>query len=257
MSMPIAGEGEGAAISLAEWRDASLFLDFDGTLVELAERPEHVRLDPAVLATLGQLQQFLGGRLALVSGRPIAQLDAMLAPLQLPLAGVHGMERRGIDGVLRRTTPPDLTAVRAAAAQLTAAHPKLWMEEKFGALALHYRQAPELGPLVDAAMAKAVRRSPGTTLLKGKMVAEIKPDGIDKGRAVQAFLQEPPFAGHRAVFAGDDITDEAGFAMVQALGGAGIKIGAGPSVARYRIATPSALHWALDELLDVLSRRDE
>jgi len=257
MSMSIAGAGEGAAIDLAAWRDASLFLDFDGTLVELAERPEQVKLDPAVLATLGRLQRLLHGRLALVSGRPIAQLDAMLAPLRLPLAGVHGMERRGIDGALQRTTPPDLTVVRAAAAQLTAAHPQLWMEEKFGALALHYRQAPDLGPLVDAALLEAVRRSPGTTLLKGKMVAEIKPDGIDKGSAVQAFLQEPPFAGHRAVFAGDDITDEAGFAMVQALGGAGIKIGAGPSVARYRIASPAALHGALDNLLDVLSRRDE
>ncbi len=240
---------------LAAWRDASLFLDFDGTLVELAERPEQVQLAPAVLATLASLQQLLGGRLALVSGRPIAQLDAMLSPLLLPLAGVHGLERRGFDGVLHRIAPPDLTAVRTAAHALAALHPGLWVEEKFGALALHYRQAPALGPLCDAAMAEAVRQSPGTVLLQGKMVAEIKPAGIDKGSAVCAFLAEVPFAGHAAVFAGDDVTDEAGFAMVQALGGIGIKVGPGPTVAQLRIASPAALHDLLQQLLDVLSRR--
>ena len=240
---------------LADWRDASLFLDFDGTLVELAERPEQVRLDPAVLATLGRLQQCLGGRLALVSGRPIVQLDAMLAPLRLPLAGVHGLERRSADGSLHRHTPPDLGSVRDAAAQLAGQHPGLWVEEKFGALAVHYRQAPALGPLVDAAMAEAVQRCPGTTLLKGKMVAEIKPAGVDKGSAVCAFLGEAPFAGHSAVFAGDDVTDEAGFAMVQALGGAGIKVGPGPTAARYRITSPADLHRMLAALLDEQSRR--
>ena len=234
----------------------SLFLDFDGTLVELAERPEQVLVAPPLLATLAALQQLLQGRLALISGRPIGQIDSMLAPLLLPVAGVHGLERRGFDGVLRQAPVPDMSCVLAAATALAARYPLLWVEHKYGALAVHYRQAPELGPLVDSTMFAAVRACPGTVLLQGKMVAEIKPAGIDKGTAISAFLDEPPFAGYRAVFAGDDVTDEAGFFTVQQAGGVGIKIGAGPSIAHSRIDSPGALYAALDQLVFTLSRRN-
>lgn len=235
----------------------ALFLDFDGTLVELVARPELVALAPALQRTIARLQQLLDGRLALVSGRPVAQIDALLAPLCLPVAGVHGLERRGVDGVLRRAAIPDMASVLAAASALAAAHAGLWVEQKYGALALHYRQAPQLGLLCEATMRAAVLACPGTVLLHGKMVAEIKPAGIDKGTAIAAFLAEPPFAGHLAVFAGDDMTDEAGFALVQQGGGVGIKVGAGPSIARYRLDSPAALARSLAQLVQTLSRRTD
>lgn len=238
-------------------RDHGLFLDFDGTLVELAARPEQVQLAAPLLATLARLAELLEGRLAVISGRPISQLDALLAPLRLPVAGTHGLERRTADGVLHFGALPELGPARAAAQALVARHPALWLEEKPGALALHYRQAPALGPLCDRSMAAALRLCSGAVLLKGKMVAEIKPAGVDKGSAIRAFLDEPPFQGHLALFAGDDMTDEAGFDMVQQGGGAGIKVGAGPSIAQFRIDGPAALAAALEHAVHMLSRRDE
>lgn len=239
------------------WLEMGLFLDFDGTLVELAERPEQVRVAPAMLATLARLQELLNGKLAVVSGRPISQLDAMLHPLILPAAGVHGLERRGADGILRQAPLPDLWVVRQAALELAGRHEGLWVEEKTGALALHYRQAPDLGAQCRATLARALELSHdhGLVLLEGKMVIEVKPAGIDKGTAVRSFLAEAPFAGHAALFAGDDITDEAGFDMVQQLGGAGVKVGAGASIAQFRIDGPGALLAALDQVVQTLSRR--
>jgi len=223
----------------------ALFLDFDGTLVDIAARPEQVVVLPHMLAALAALQVRLEGRLAVVSGRPVAELDALLAPLRLPTAGVHGMERRGADGVLRRLAPPPFDAVRAAAQELTARHPSLWVEEKHGALGLHYRQAPELEEACRAALRDAIRYSPELLLMEGKMIMEVKAAGIGKGTAIRDFLAEAPFAGHRAVFAGDDTTDEAGFDYVQGIGGAGIKVGPGPSVAHHRIGSAQALRAAL------------
>lgn len=245
----------GAPFHRLSWLDHGLFLDFDGTLVELAERPEQVCVPAPLLAALGQLEGLLGGKLAVISGRPIAQIDALLAPLKLAAAGVHGLERRGADGQVRQAAAPDLAVVRAAAQGLAEAHPEIWIEEKYGALAVHYRQAPQLGALCIEVMEQAVANCPGTVLLKGKMVAEIKPAGIDKGTAIRAFLDEAPFAGHMALFAGDDMTDEAGFDMVQQRGGAGIKVGAGPSVAQFRIDGPGALLAALEQAVHTLSRR--
>ncbi|MDB5962883.1 MAG: otsB [Massilia sp.] len=250
------GAADGGPFTLLGWPDYSLFVDFDGTLVELAARPEQVLVTAQLVATLARLQELLGGRLAVVSGRPIAQIDTMLFPLLLPVAGVHGLERRGADGIVRQAPIPDMSPVLAAAQLLAASHPGLWVEQKYGALAVHYRQAPALGRLVDAVMLDAVGNCPGTILLKGKMVTEIKPAGIDKGTAVRDFLNELPFAGHLAIFAGDDVTDEAGFAMVQQAGGAGIKVGPGPSIAEYRIDSPAALYTALDQVVHTLSRRN-
>lgn len=253
--------GDGGSVAapwgLLEDDGHALFLDFDGTLVELAERPELVTVAASLPVTLGRLQLLLHGKLALVSGRPIAQIDALLAPLVLPVAGVHGLERRGLDGQLLRAGIPDLAVALAAANTLAAHYPQLWVELKYGALALHYRQAPELGPLCLATMLAAVQACPGSVLLPGKMVVEIKPAAVDKGTAIAAFLAEAPFAGQRAVFVGDDLTDEAGFAMAQLGGGAGIKVGPGPTIARYRIDHPAALALALAQLASTLSRRTD
>jgi trehalose 6-phosphate phosphatase len=95
-------------------------------------------------------------------------------------------------------------------------------------------------------MQEAVDESPGLTLLRGKMVAEAKPGGASKGRAIEDFLGEAPFAGRTPIFIGDDVTDEAGFSTVQRLGGIGVKIGEGPSAAARRVSDPTALRRELE-----------
>ena len=224
----------------------ALFLDFDGTMVDIAPEPHAVHVPQSLLASLKVAHAWLGGAVAVISGRPIAQIDAFLDPLQLPAAGVHGAERRGADGHLVLLSTHPLERVERAARLLAASHPGLLVENKRGSLALHYRQAPQLESMVLQAMQQAVDDSPGLTLLRGKMVAEAKPGGVSKGRAIEEFLREPPFAGRTPVFIGDDVTDEAGFTAVQRLGGIGIKVGAGPTAAARRLADPSALRRELE-----------
>jgi len=235
--------------------DDALFLDLDGTLIDLAPTPDAVCVAPGLIDVLQGLRQQLDGRLAVVSGRPLEQIDALLAPLVLPAAGVHGMQRRGADGVLSNAPLPGLSEARACADALAAAYPGVWVEEKYGALAVHYRQAPDAGPLCKAALADVIRATPELLLMEGKMIVEVKVAGVDKGTAIRDFLASIPFAGHRPVFIGDDTTDEAGFAIVQAGGGIAIKVGTGPTVARHRIASPPALRAALAQLLDHLIQR--
>ncbi|AKJ32208.1 trehalose phosphatase [Caldimonas brevitalea] len=224
--------------------NTALFLDFDGTLADLAPRPDAVHVPTSLIDTLLLLQQVLQGALAIVSGRPIAQLDALLAPLRAPAAGVHGVERRSADGYVWHLAAPSLDRVEATARALQAEVPALLIERKPGAVALHYRQAPELAQHCFDAMSAAVRESSGLTLLHGKMVLEVKPAIATKGHAIQAYLREPPFLGRRPLFAGDDVTDEAGFQAVQAEGGETIKVGEGETVASHRMADPGSLrHW--------------
>lgn len=224
----------------------ALFLDFDGTMVDIAPQPHSVEVPGPLIAMLGELNTYLGGAVAVISGRPITQLDAFLAPLRLPVAGVHGAERRGADGRVHLLDTHPLDLVEAAARDLAAHHPRLIVENKRGSLALHYRQAPELEALCLRTMQEAVDASPGLTLLRGKMVAEAKPGGSSKGHAIEHFLAEPPFAGRTPVFIGDDITDEAGFSTVQRLGGLGIKVGDGATVASRRVPDPAALRGELE-----------
>jgi trehalose 6-phosphate phosphatase len=217
----------------------AVFLDFDGTLVDIAPQPEAVIVPPALAATLEQLHRYLGGALALISGRPITQIDAFLKPLALPAAGVHGAERRGVDGTVTLLSTHPLERVEAGALALAREDSRLRVETKRGSVALHYRQAPEREADCIAAMQAAVEQSPGLTLLRGKMVVEAKPGGASKGAAIEAFMAEPPFAGRTPVFVGDDITDEVGFATVQRMKGLGVKVGEGATVAWQRIATPA------------------
>jgi trehalose 6-phosphate phosphatase len=224
----------------------ALFFDFDGTLVDLAPQPEAVIVPPQLVSTLRALTGCLGGAVAVISGRPIAQIDQFFAPLRLPAAGVHGAERRGADGVLSLLNTHSLERVRTTAEALAARHSALRVEYKRGSIALHYRQAPELEQLCHEAMQAAVTESPGLSLLRGKMVFEAKPGAASKGRAIEAFLLEEPFAGRTPVFVGDDVTDEAGFAVVQNRGGLGVKVGAGASEARHRLDSPATLLRELD-----------
>jgi trehalose 6-phosphate phosphatase len=223
----------------------AVFLDFDGTLVDIAPQPEAVVVPPALVATLEQLHTWLGGALALISGRPIEQIDAFLKPLILPAAGVHGAERRTGDGKLTLLNTHPLELVEAAALDLAKTDPHLRVEVKRGSVALHYRQAPEREAECIDVMQRAVENSPGLTLLRGKMVAEAKPGGASKGAAIEAFMAEAPFAGRTPVFVGDDITDEVGFATVQRLKGLGVKVGEGSTVAWERIESPAVFRQQL------------
>lgn len=219
----------------------ALFLDFDGTLAAIAPRPDAVVVGGWVVPTLERLRSALGGALALVSGRPLTELDAFVAPLRLSAAGVHGVERRDAAGRLQVQQAVLPTEVLAVAEQLAARHPQLVLERKPAALALHYRAVPAMEEVCVRTLQAAVRPHAGWMVLLGKCVAEVKPRGASKSQAVRAFLSEHPFTGRRPVFVGDDATDEDGFAAVQSLGGVGVKVGPGPSVARHRLADPEAV----------------
>jgi trehalose 6-phosphate phosphatase len=209
--------------------DASLFLDFDGTLVEIAERHDGVVVDAALPALIPALAKRLGGRLALVSGRPADELLGYLAldPAApgVAIAGSHGLERIAPDGA--REQPGDAAAVTRAIAMLedgVAALSGVVIERKpFGA-AVHYRAAPEHASASDTLAGQVAART-GLELQRGKMVAELRLGGADKGSAVDHLMAIPPMPGTRPVFVGDDLTDEAGFRAAIALGGAGVLVG--------------------------------
>ncbi|MFT4266046.1 MAG: trehalose-phosphatase [Xenophilus sp.] len=234
--------------------DPALFLDFDGTLVAIAETPGAVEVAPGLVPLLAELHRLLGGALAVVSGRQVEVLDHFLAPLRLPAAGEHGVQRRDAQGRVQERLLPDLGDVLAAANALAARHAGLLVERKQAAIALHYRLAPQLEPLCLDTMAEVAGADPRFELLHGKCVVEVKPAGVNKGLAIDAFLEEAPFRGRAPLFAGDDTTDETGFAAVQSHpGGIGIKVGAGPTCAAHRLADPAAVHAWLRALRDRLA----
>jgi len=209
-------------------RDFGLFLDVDGTLVELQETPAEVIVGESLKSLLVEVSRCLQGALALVSGRSIETLDALFAPLVLPAAGLHGVERRGASGVRRGASYCD-SALAGARQSLTAfveSHPGTLLEDKGRALALHFRLAPEFETSARQAVSAAVHAlASGYHVQEGKMVLEIKPYGFTKATAIEEFLQEPPFAGRTPVVVGDDLTDQAAFRLVETLGGISIAVG--------------------------------
>lgn len=225
----------------ANW---ALFLDVDGTLLELADSPGAVRVGDAHRDLLASLARVTRGALALISGRSIGDLDALFAPLRLPAAGQHGIEVRLADGSLARRAAPADASLRDAAArlrQLQESHPGVFLEDKGVTLALHYRHAPALEPALRDAL-QAVLRGLGARweLQEGKFVFEIKPAGMDKGTAIAEFMRHAPFAGRTPVFLGDDLTDERGFEYMARCDGHAIKVGPGTSRARWRLDDPAA-----------------
>lgn len=225
--------------------DWAYFLDVDGTLIDLAATPDAVNVDRGLLALLIRLYRACGGALALVSGRSLADLDRRLAGLDLPMAGQHGFERRDAAGVLHLSelAPPPRAAVDAVLGPELARHPALLLEDKGHSLALHFRRAPALGKRAMRIMSRlAAELGDGYALRPGKCVVEMKPAGAEKGDAIAAYLAEPPFAGRRPVFIGDDVTDEHGFAAINRLGGLSIKVGPGPTHARHRLPRVAAVH---------------
>lgn len=223
--------------------NSALFLDFDGTLADIASQPELVDVPDGMNALLQSLFTQLGGALAIVTGRRLSDIDAFLSPLQLPhqlpVAAEHGAYQRFDDGRMVHFAEPDLQEISKVALGLAALHGGLRVEIKSTAVALHYRHAPELESLCLEALAEAVKRTPNVELMQGKCVLEVKLSGISKGSAIDIYMRHAPFAGRVPVFAGDDTTDEAGFAAVQAMGGDGIKIGEGISLANHRCISPA------------------
>ncbi len=207
--------------------DWALFLDIDGTLLDIAETPEAVVVPAALRDHLRLAAAALDGALALVSGRALDSVDRLFDPLRLPAAGQHGSEWRPtpqamIRPVAVRPLPDDLHDI---AAQLAALHPGILVERKSHALAVHYRHAPELGPDLGARLAAALEGRDGLMLMPGRQVWEIKDAGQSKGTAVELFLQQQPFVGRRPVFIGDDRTDEDGFRAVERAGGFALPVG--------------------------------
>lgn len=230
----------------------ALFLDVDGTLLEIAASPRAVSVSDDLRERLRSLSGAGGGAVALVSGRAVADLDALFAPLTLPSAGLHGFERRGASGAYHRRPLPSgaaLEAARGAMLDLAGRHAGLHVEDKRFALALHYRAAPHLEDVVVKAMENVAARLAGELELQhGKMVVELRPTGATKAQAVAAFLAEAPFAGRTAVFIGDDLTDEPAFELVNRLDGLSVVVGTRPSAARARLADVSAVHDWLAQL---------
>jgi len=223
----------------------ALFLDVDGTLLEIAPRPDAVKVPASLRNTLQLAAARAGGALALISGRSIADLDRLFAPSVFPAAGQHGLERRSLDG---RITHPDvdvqrLTPIRARLEALQTAHAGLILENKGAALAMHYRLAPQCESLVRDAMTQAAAQlGEQFELRTGKCVFELTPAGFSKRTAIEAFMREPPFAGRTPVFVGDDVTDEDGFAAVNDMQGISIRVGASPTTAaRYSFGSVSAV----------------
>jgi trehalose 6-phosphate phosphatase len=229
-------------------RACALFFDFDGTLVDLAPHPGAVQVHQDVPRLLAQLREALGGAVAVVSGRPLSEVDHYLRPLTLCAAGVHGAERRGADGHVRRIACSGLQDAAALIQALCRRHPDLHMELKPGAIALHYRQAPELEDECLATMSKALDLADGMALLHGKMVVEMKPRRAGKGLAVRSFMDERPFLKRRPWFFGDDVTDETAFEVIHALGGVAVKIGEGETQATHRLQDPVALRRWMERL---------
>jgi trehalose 6-phosphate phosphatase len=226
--------------------EVAFFLDFDGTLVEVAERPDAVRLTERTRDALSRLTDATGGAVAVITGREIADLDRFLAPLRLPAAGVHGLTRRTLLGE-SLAAPIDEEFLRHAElllAPLVLSEPGLLLERKSNAVALHYRARPDLEAACRDAMDELAAVSRGIQIKRGKMVFEAKPAIADKGTAVLDFLKEAPFAGRRPFFAGDDQTDEDAFAAVNKLDGITVKIGLGATIAQHRAAgTAMFLDW--------------
>lgn len=224
----------------------ALFLDLDGTIVDIAQRPEDVVAGEALRALLRRLAERLDGALALITGRTIESAEAVLGQAADNIAGLHGFERR-CNGALTRALD-DVSAVADALAEaramVAAGALKASIEDKRAGLALHYRDDPAAGPAVRR-IAEELAEKHGLSVLEGKMVAELSFGVRNKGDALVAFMQEAPFSGRTPIAVGDDVTDEDAFRAARAAGGYGVRVGdLEHSAARFRLPdTAAVLAW--------------
>jgi trehalose 6-phosphate phosphatase len=223
--------------------DWCLFLDVDGTLIEFSDSPSPTRRDDALNRLLDDVDRALDGRLALISGRTIDNLDSLFSPRRFPAAGLHGLERRNASGEYQRleVDTDALDEAREAMRGFVMRHPLARIEDKGLAVALHYRSAPHLESVARECLADvAADMGDPFHLQEGNMVMEIKPSRHTKATAIAAFLDEPPFRGYTPVFVGDDFTDLDGFRVVDQRDGVSIAVGDRVR-ARWHIANPRAV----------------
>ena len=218
-----------ANTSLAsDLRECAILLDIDGTILDIAPAPQEVWVPPALRHTLGRLQELTGGAVALVSGRPLDDIDLIFAPLQLAAIGGHGAEMRPVPGTVPQTRVGSLSAeLKRKLATITELGRGILVEDKGYSLALHYRLAPEHGPALRAAVAHVCAQLPAGSveILPGKLVVEVKPSGVSKALAVSELMSYPPFADRHPIFIGDDTTDEPVFGVIPRFGGLGFSVG--------------------------------
>ena len=230
---------------------AALLLDFDGTLVDIADRPDGIVVTEAARALVGRAVARLEGRVAFVSGRSLDDLERYLPEFEGPLIGTHGSEMR-LDGVRERVAEFDAGIVAHLTRLVTdfaRLRPEFLVEPKPSGVVLHYRQAEEHGALALRFMESLAMAADGFKLQPALMAYELKPDNVGKDIALRRLLARPPFAGAVPIYAGDDLTDEPALALAQEMGGAGIKIGPAETVARLRLADPAALAACLGDWL--------
>ncbi len=224
----------------------AFFLDVDGTLLPLSAHPREVHVPSPLLEILKSLRDRSFGALALVSGRSLAALDACFTPERFALAGQHGAERRDAAGELHVDCAHTgaLGQIRPLVLELASGIPGSFIEDKKLSIAIHIRDAPGALAGLHERLAEVLCPYPALGLLKGKAVLEIRARLAEKGRALRAFLEEPPFRGRLPVCLGDDVTDESAFETVNRAGGVSIKVGAGLSCARFRLTSPAkAVSW--------------
>lgn len=223
----------------------ALFLDFDGTLAEIAPRPDAVQVEAGLPAVLERLRDRLGGALAIVTGRPVAVIDDFLAPARLDAAGLHGVERR-VGGALTGGRADDHPRLRTEVEHLHGAARDLGgvlIEDKGASVAVHWRLAlaPEAERAEAMVRAAAAALGPDYRLQLGKAVGEIVPAQATKAHAIRALMARAPYAGRRPVFLGDDRTDEIAFASIAEDGGVAVRVGEGETLAARRLADPAAV----------------
>ncbi|MEO6186211.1 MAG: trehalose-phosphatase [Steroidobacteraceae bacterium] len=229
----------------------ALFLDVDGTLIDLAPAPDDARLRADTLALLQRAFDALDGALALVSGRSVNQVDQLVWPLCLPAAGVHGLERRTAQGQhVMHADGQSLEPVRRSLRDFAGSLPGLIFEDKTLGLAIHYRHVPGAEPQVlQAVMAAAAQLDGAATVQPGDMVIELKAGPLNKGSAVADFMREHPFSGRRPVFVGDDLTDEDALQWAAAHGGFGVAVGSRVS-STYRLQDSRAVAQWIEQLIE-------
>lgn len=205
--------------------DDALFIDFDGTLTEIGQKPDSIHLPQSVRTDLESLATKLNGAIAILSGRGIRDLVCRV-PASLWRAGCHGLEilaphQTPPSTTLSTLSEPIITLLRNVAKAYSGVH----MELKGSVIALHFREAPQAEDACISAAHQAAEVVKGFVCQRGKMVVEVKPSNANKGAALRAFLEHPPFTGRRPVMLGDDAADEDAITAAQALGGIGVKIG--------------------------------
>jgi trehalose 6-phosphate phosphatase len=235
--------------------NTALFLDIDGTLLDLARTPDRVKVPRDLLRALEKLTHRLSGALAFVSGRSLESIDRLFAPFRPAAIGAHGGEIRGVDGSVARSQPLSEKVVEIFTG-LAENIPGLLLEDKRCALALHYRLAPEALPVLTAAMEKHARlfESEKVQILRGKAVIEARWVGVDKGSAVAILAKQTPFAGRAILFGGDDTTDLDVFRMLPKLGGRGFSVGSRFPGAEHIFESPRAVRLWLTRMAEAVLR---